>query len=136
MEFNIRTVLLQHALGLDPNQPLFGVNIGQLYTHMGQPGQAERRFIRTIKDFPDYPLGYVELVRLYLTAQKNLAKTIGLAQRAVDLQSSAGNYHLLSWTHTVNGQYPEAIQAIRRALDLAPNNQKYRMHYEHIKNKE
>ena len=135
-QFSRAIAAYQHALGIDPNQPLFSVNIGQLYTHMGQPGQAEHRFIRTIKDFPDYPLGYVELVRLYLTAHKNLAKTIGLAQRAVELQPIAGNYHLLSWTYTVNDQYPQAIQAIQRALALAPNNQKYKLHYEHIKNKE
>jgi tetratricopeptide (TPR) repeat protein len=102
---------------------------------MGQPAQAERMFIQTIEDFPDYALGYVELVRLYLTAQKNLPKTVGLAQRAVDLYPSAGNYHLLSWTHTVNGQYPQAIQAIQKAMALAPNNKKYQMHYEQIKNK-
>ena len=88
-----------------------------------------------VSDFPDYALGYVELARLYLTAQKNLIRTIGLAQRAVDLQPSAGNYHLLSWTHTVNGQYPQALQAIEKAMALAPNNKKYQMHYEQIKNK-
>jgi tetratricopeptide (TPR) repeat protein len=134
-QFSQAIAVYQHAQGIDPNQPLFGVNIGQLYTHLGQPAQAERMFIQTIENFPDYALGYVELVRLYLTAQKNLTKTIGLAQRAVDLQPSAGNYHLLSWTHTVNGQYPQALQAIEKAMALAPNNKKYQIHYEQIKNK-
>jgi tetratricopeptide (TPR) repeat protein len=134
-QFSQALAVYQQAQDIDPNQPLFAANIGQLYAHMGNSAQAERMFIQTIKDFPDYALGYVELTRLYLTAQKNLAKTIGLAQRAVDLQPSAGNYHLLSWTHTVNGQYPQAIQAIQRAMALAPNNKKYQMHYEQIKNK-
>ncbi len=134
-QFSQAIAVYQHAQGIDPNQPLFAVNIGQLYAQMGNPAQAERMFIQTIENFPDYALGYVELVRLYLTAQKNLPRTIGLAQRAVDLQPSAGNYHLLSWTHTVNGQYTQAIQAIEKAMTLAPNNKKYQMHYEQIKNK-
>jgi tetratricopeptide (TPR) repeat protein len=134
-QYSQAIAVYQHAQDIDPNQALFGVNIGQLYTHMGQPAQAERRFTKTIKDFPDYALGYVELVRLYLTAQKNVTKTIGLAQRAVDLQPSAGNYHLLSWTHLVNGQHPQAIQAIQKAMALAPNNKKFQIHYEQIKNK-
>jgi tetratricopeptide (TPR) repeat protein len=134
-QFSEAIAVYKKAQGIDPNQPLFGVNIGQLYTHLGQPAQAERMFIRTIKDFPDYALGYVELVRLYLTAQKNLTKIIGLAQRAVSLQPSDGNYYLLSWTYTVNGQYPKAIETIRKAMELAPGNKKYEMHYEQIKNK-
>jgi tetratricopeptide (TPR) repeat protein len=134
-QYSQALAVYQHARDIEPNQPLFAVNIGQLYTHMGNPAQAERIFIQTIKDFPDYALGYIELVRLYLTAQKNLARTIGLAQRAVELQPSAGNYYLLSWTHTVNEQYPQAIQAIQRAMTLAPNNKKYQMHYEHVKDK-
>ena len=92
-------------------------------------------YMQTVENFPDYALGYVELVRLYLTAQKNLPKTIGLAQRAVALQASAGNYHLLSWTHMGNDQFPQAILAIQKAMALAPNNKKYEMHYEQIKNK-
>jgi tetratricopeptide (TPR) repeat protein len=134
-QYSQAIAVYQHARDIDPNQPLFDVNIGQLYTHMGQPAQAERMFIQTIKDFPDYTLGYVELARLYLTAQKHLERTVGLAQRAVALQPSAGNYHLLSWTHMVNGQYSQALQAIEKAMALAPNNKKYQMHYEQIKNK-
>lgn len=126
----------QHVKTIDPNQPLFAVNTGQLYTHMGQPAQAERIFIQTIRDFPDYALGYVELARLYLSAQKNLKRTIGLAQRAVDLQPSAGNYHLLSWTHMVNQQFPQAMQAVQKAMVLAPNNKKYQMHYEQLKKRQ
>ena len=132
-QYSQAITVYQHAQGIDPNRPLFAVNIGQLYTRMGQPAQAERMFKQTIEGFPDYALGYVELVRLYLTAQKNLARTIGLAQRAVDLQPSAENYHLLSWTHLVNKHYPQAMQAIEKAMALAPNNKKYEVHYEHIK---
>jgi len=134
-EFSQALAVYQHAQGIDPNQPLFAVNMGQLYIHLGQPAQAERMYMQTVENFPDYALGYVELVRLYLTAQKNLPKTIGLAQRAVALQASAGNYHLLSWTHMVNDQFPQAILAIQKAMALAPNNKKYEMHYEQIKNK-
>lgn len=134
-QFSQALAVYQHAQGMDPNQPLFAVNMGQLYIHMGQPAQAERMFIQTAEDFPDDALGYVELARLYLTAQRSLTKTIGLAQRAVALQPSAGNYHLLSWTHMVNDQYPQAIQAAKKAVALAPNNKKYEMHYEQIKNK-
>ena len=135
-QFSQAIAVYRRAQDIDPNQPLFAVNIGQLHAQMGEPAQAERMFIQTIKGFPDYALGYVELTRLYLTAQKNLTRTIGLARRAADLQPSAGNYHLLSWTHTVTGQYPQAIDAIQEAMALAPNNKKYQMHYEQIKNKQ
>ena len=134
-QFARAITVYEKARVVDPNRPLFGVNIGKLYIRMNQPAQAERVFLQMINDFPDYALSYAELSRHYLKAQRNLTKTVGLTARAVALQPSPGNYHLLAWAHDVNGQYGQAIEAIQEAMALAPTNNKYRALYDMLKKK-
>ena len=125
--------VFQKARAIDPSKPLFGVNIGKLYSRMKQPAQAERLFMETISGFSGDPVAYAELTRLYLSARKNLKKTVALAQKAVTLQPSAAHYYLLAVAHQANRQYPSALQAVQEAMVLAPTNANYRMLYEHLK---
>ncbi|MCH8193830.1 MAG: tetratricopeptide repeat protein [Planctomycetes bacterium] len=122
----------QRARRINPDQPMFAANVGRMHTHLRQYGPAEQAFQQIVRGHPNDGLGYVELVRLYLKTRRNLPQTVGLAQRAVALQPIATNYHLLSWAHDVNGHHAEALQAIQKAMALAPNHKNYPKVYEII----
>lgn len=123
----------QRALQLNPHKPMYAVNIGKTYALQHQNSQAEQTFQKIIRENPAYALGYIELARLYLRTQWNLAQALRLTQQAVTLEPSAANYYYLCWACDVNGQYPEALQAIQKALVLAPHNEKYQKLHENIK---
>ena len=122
----------QRARRINPNQAMFAANVGRMHTRLGQYGQAEQAYQQIVREHPKDGLGYVELLRLYLKTQRNLPQTVALARSAVALQPNATNYHLLCWAHDVNGHHAEALQAIQKAMALAPNHVNYTKVYETI----
>ena len=134
-QYSRALAVYQRARRIDPDQPMFAANIGRMHIHLRQYRQAEQIYQRMIRESPNDGLGYVELVRLYLKTQRNLSQTVGLARKAVALQPHATNYHLLCWALDVNGHYPEALQAIQKALALAPHHGTYQKLHEIIMQK-
>ena len=126
----------EEACAIDPNRPLFFVNIGKLFSELGQPARAKQAFEATLRRFPDYGLGYAEFARFCIRTQADPARTVELARRAVDLDPIASNFVLLSWAHDIMGDNPASLAAVERAVELAPDNQGYRIIYERIKEKQ
>ncbi|MCH8216628.1 MAG: tetratricopeptide repeat protein [Planctomycetes bacterium] len=118
--------LYQQAQRVDPNQSMYGVNVGTLYRQLRQYDRAEKAFRQAIDRFPNYSPAYRELVNLNLKTGKHLKETLSLAQRAVQLKGSADHYYTLSKAHHVNGNGRSALSAIQRAVRLDPDNAKYR----------
>ena len=118
--------LYQRARRVDPNQPMYAVNVGTLYRQLGQYEHAEETFKQVIGRFPNYAPGYRELVNLNLKTGRHFKETLPLAQRAVQLKGSADHYYTLSKAHHVNGNGPMALSAIGKAIHLDPDNAKYR----------
>ena len=118
--------LYQQAQRVDPNQSMYGVNVGTLYRQLRQYDRAEKAFRQAIDRFPNYSPAYRELVNLNLKTGKHLKETLSLAQRAVQLKGSADHYYTLSKAHHVNGNGQMALSAIENAIRLDPDDPKYR----------
>jgi len=118
--------LYQQAQRLDPNQPMYGVNVGTLYRQLGQYDRAEETFKQVIGRFPSYSPGYRELVNLNLQTGKHLKETLSLARKAVQLMGSADHYYTLSKVHHFNGNGKMALSAIEKAIRLDKKNAIYR----------
>ena len=96
---------------------------------------AEKSLQKAVEIAPRSARGYGELARLYLYMNKNLTKAKSLAQTAVRLKPDASNYFVLSKAHDKNGDRPSAVSAMRRAVELAPDNMEYRRIYELLQRK-
>ncbi len=118
--------LFRQAQRVDPNQPMYGVNVGTLYRQLGQYDRAEKVFRQAVGRFPSFSPGYRELVNLNLMTGKHLKEALSLAQRAVQLKGSADHYYTLSKAHHVNGNGQMALSAIENAIRLDPDDPKYR----------
>ena len=118
--------LYRQAQHLDPNQPMYAVNIGTLYRQLRRYDLAEKAFRQAIRRFPSYSPGYRELILLNLKTDKNLRETLSLAQRTAQLKGTADNYYTLSKVHHVNGNGHAALSAIEKAIRLDPGDLTYR----------
>jgi tetratricopeptide (TPR) repeat protein len=127
--------VFERARKIDPNNPLFYLNISKIYVVQKRFDQAERILSQTIARFPGNGLAHGEFAQLYLRSGRNAAQALELAQKAVQCQASASHYFLLSWACDVNRDYAGALRAIEKAASLAPKNEKYRMLHETIKQK-
>ena len=94
--------------------------------------EATRLFEKAIQIDPGYGLAYALLANMRVREWKerlgefpgHLDEAYRLAQRSVELAESESTCHsLLAQVHLVRREYDLAMQRIRRALELNPNNQ-------------
>jgi tetratricopeptide (TPR) repeat protein len=118
--------LQYRAAALDPHNAMYHLHCGALSMQMGRLAQAEKAFRQVITLAPDSSRGYSGLAHLYLQANQKLPQARQLAEKAVALEPSAFNHYVLAWARDRNGDRSGAIVSIRRALELEPNNQRFR----------
>lgn len=128
--------LYEELTHIEPGRVNHHINKGICATMLGQLGTAEKAFQEIIRLYPTRAVGYRELARFYLMIGAKPAEALLLMQKAVDMDGSAENFDLLSLACEINKDRQGAIKAIRRALELEPNNEDYKKAYKRIAGQE
>lgn len=118
---------------LEPNNPVCHLNIGVFSARLKQFADAEPAFAKAITLAPESSAGYRSLAQLYLETGTKLPRARDLAQKAVTLEPIAANYFVLSWACDRNADTDSALSAIKKALELEPDNPRYQQMYELIR---
>jgi tetratricopeptide (TPR) repeat protein len=117
---------------LDARNVLCRLALGQLYVRVKGPqgfADAETALKEALTAAPDEANAMRDLARLYLRARVNLPEARTLAERAAALEPSAANLSVLSRACHMNGDRPQALALLKRAVDLEPANEEYRTTY-------
>lgn len=117
---------------IQPDSAVSYLVIGILSAHLKQYNDSEAAFRKLITLVPQKSDGYRELARLYLKTRQNLLLARQLAEKAVALEATSTNYFVLSWACYTNGDFVSALPAIKRAIELDPDNQQYQLLYKQI----
>ena len=117
---------------LQPESSISYLFIGILSAHLKKFDDAEQAFSKMITLDPQGSDGYRELARLYLKTGQKLPQARQLAEKAVSLSSIAANYFVLGWACYANGDTASALPAVKRALELDPDNVQYLRLYQQI----
>jgi tetratricopeptide (TPR) repeat protein len=118
---------------LEPNNPVCHLNIGGFSARLKQFADAETAFTKAIALVPENSAGYRSLAQLYLETGTKLPQARDLVQKAVALEPIAANYFVLSWACDRNADTDSALSAIKKALELDPDNPRYQQMYELIR---
>jgi tetratricopeptide (TPR) repeat protein len=118
---------------LEPGNPLGFLVMGTLAVQLNRFDQAEPALRRAVELAPQAPVGYRELAKLYLKANRNMAQARVCAQKAVALRQTAENYYILSLACIRGGDKRTALAAIQQAVKRAPDNTLYRKLYDQIR---
>jgi tetratricopeptide (TPR) repeat protein len=118
---------------LAPDDSTCPMLIGSLSVRMGRYTRAESAYQKMITLAPKLSVGYHELAKIYLKTRKNLFRARTLAQQAVHLDPTAGNYYVLGLAHYENGDQPSALKALKHALQLDPGNPTYQRTYNQLR---
>jgi tetratricopeptide (TPR) repeat protein len=118
---------------LEPNDPTCHLLIGTLALQLKQGDRAEKAFRRLVALSPNQSVGYRELAHLYLRANMRFSEARKLAQKAVELEPTAGNYFVLGLACQKTDDKQAAQLAMRKAVELAPDNRQYRQMYDLIR---
>ena len=121
---------------IEPEDALIYAEIGLLNVRMGQFDAAEGAFRKIIELAPQRPEGYSWLAQLYLRTNKNFSEAKVLAATTVRLVPTADNYSILGEACDRSGDRAGALSALKRALELDPDSEKYKRIYRQIEQRE
>jgi tetratricopeptide (TPR) repeat protein len=128
--------VLEDLIEIQPNAMSHYLNLGTLNMRLGRFDAAEKAYRKCQEVAKDRPEGYVGLANLYLGNGRNFAEARELAETAVRLQPIASNYFLLGAAHKHNNDLDRARKAVKRAMELDPENPLYPQRYAELEKKE
>lgn len=99
--------------------------LGRLHARLEQVDAAEKEYRKVVELAPNWAEGHRALADLLLRADRHLPEARTLAARAVQLEPSGFHYQLLAGACVKNGDRAGAVAAIRKAIELEPNEPRY-----------
>jgi tetratricopeptide (TPR) repeat protein len=102
------------------------VSAGRLYRAYGDDQAAEDRWLRAAEVDPENADSRIDLVQLFLQANRQIPRAIELAREAIQLRPTPNCYFLLAVACERAGDVRSAAEAIEQALRLEPGNPQYR----------
>ncbi len=123
---------LEHLTRLHPRHADYYQQIGFLQARMKNLRAAEAAFKKMVEIAPDEAAGTRALAKFYLNTKQQASLAHELAVQAVRLEPVAESYFVLAWSRAALGRPEEALDAVKVAIRLDPNNITYRKLYESI----
>jgi tetratricopeptide (TPR) repeat protein len=125
--------MLEELAKLDPQAVRRHLALAQAAMGLKRFGLAESEMREAVRLRPDQSAGWVGLALVLAQSGGNREEAVAAAQKAVDLESSAANYYLLSVALTGAGKRQPAITAIEQALKLESGSEKFREQYDRLR---
>ena len=116
-----------------PDDAKLWVRLGVLYINQQQVSDAITAFTKAITVDENSADAHNNLAWLYATQGEKLARAVELAEHAVALDANASRLDTLAYAYYRHGAYPEAEQAILRAITLEPDNAAYKDRLDEIR---
>ncbi|MFQ5759714.1 MAG: tetratricopeptide repeat protein, partial [Acidiferrobacterales bacterium] len=111
------------------DRPETHANFGGLLVRLQNPKEAEAAYKKAIDIDPNFVPAYVNLADLY-RAQNKDAEAKKLLLEAIKIQPDNGSLrHAYGLLLVRQKRLTDAISALKKAIDLAPNNTRYRYVY-------
>jgi tetratricopeptide (TPR) repeat protein len=117
---------------IDPKNASYHQVAGVALAELKRFDAAEVAIRQAIELAPGHPAGYRSLVEVLLLSNQKLPEAKALAQRAVELSPTAWHYFLLGKACSRNQDHSGALAAVKRAAELAPDNEEIRKAYEKL----
>ncbi|MCP4453419.1 MAG: tetratricopeptide repeat protein [Planctomycetes bacterium] len=123
----------QRAAEADPKRLICVLNVGLIASRLRQFEVAEKAFEKAMALAPGSSAPVRELARLYLQAGKRAPRSLELAKKALALEKHAENYYVMAWACSMNGDAVLSLAALEKAIQLAPDNMRYKQAYDKAK---
>ncbi len=117
---------------IDPQNASYHQVAGVALAEMKRFDAAEVAIRKAIELAPEHPVGYRSLVEVLLLSNRKLPEAKVHAQKAVELAPTAWHYSLLGKACSRNQDHSGALAAMKRATELAPDNENFRKVYEKL----
>lgn len=127
--------MYQELHAMAPDDPGYELGVAQQQMRLDQVAAAEKRLLALCQRLPQWSRPAAALAQLYLHTGRGREETLRWALRALELEPVAAHYYLLGMVHERSGSREQALAALRRAVELEPDNQPCREAYEALRNR-
>ena len=120
---------------LSAGQPTNHLNqffLGRLHARLDHLEAAVNAFRKVQELAPKWAEGYRALADLEVRSNRNLSEALTLARKAAELEPTAPHFYLLAVAGVKNNDRAGALEAIKRAVAMAPGEKRYREILEQI----
>ncbi|RJP30625.1 MAG: tetratricopeptide repeat protein [Candidatus Omnitrophota bacterium] len=125
--------LFGELIVINANDYRYHLGMGMILAAQKEWLEAERCLDKALALQPDAVEAQRTLARVLLLAHRDPIKALQLMRQAVEIEKNAENYNYLSQAYYMNGQLEESLEAMGKALELAPNNPTYRQRFEKLR---
>jgi tetratricopeptide (TPR) repeat protein len=116
-----------------PDNSLNYMFLGRLQGRLEHFEAAERSFQKVQELAPQWAEGYRALAELYLRANRKTDQARVLAGKVIELEPNGPHYYLLAVASLKNNDRPGALEAVKKALALNPDETKYQQLFQQLK---
>jgi cytochrome c-type biogenesis protein CcmH/NrfG len=117
---------------ISPNDPRQWLQLGILRYQAQQFAKAEEAFRRLIQLAPEQPQGYLMLAQILMRPGHDHSEAVSMARKGIEMAPTAPNYHVLGAVYENTGNKEAARKALAKAIQLEPENPKYREAYRRL----
>jgi tetratricopeptide (TPR) repeat protein len=117
---------------IDPDNATYHLNAGLLLAQLKRYDEAEEAMRKAIELTPGSARAYQSLVELLLRRRSKPPETEALAKKLVALEPTAYHYALLGEACSRNLDRAGALEAMKRATELAPDDENIRRAYQRL----
>ncbi len=112
----------EQAAAINPHHAPTYFNMGVIHKSLGNQSKAQECLERAIVLNPAYTKAYSAIASIY-ASQQRINDAIKAAERTVELGENSNRelFFNLGFWHTMQEEYPSAIQYYKKALSLAPH---------------
>jgi len=120
----------------DPKNATYALMEGVLLARLKRFDAAEKAMRIVIELAPKRAVGYRSLVKVLLMRNETLPDAMAIARKVVELEPTAGHYSLLGEACHRNGDRAGALAAMKRAAELAPDNERIQRAYKRLQERQ
>ena len=108
---------------IDPGVADYHLTAGILHARLRHWNTAEEALRKTIELAPEEPDAYRNLVQVLVTANRKLSEAKAVARKLTELEPNAANFFGLGQVCERHGDLVDALAAMQRAAELAPDSE-------------
>ncbi|MCP4452614.1 MAG: tetratricopeptide repeat protein [Planctomycetes bacterium] len=125
--------IYERIIEIQPDQGVAHFFIGHIHEKLAHRDAAERAYRNVIEVTPNRPEGYQALARFLLETDSNAPQARAMAHKAISLNPVAANYYLLARICERLNAREDALTAVARAIELAPDHMEYHQYHQKIR---
>lgn len=135
-EYKLAENCFREVLKINPESITALVAIAYVFEKTGRYDQSIIYLKKAMEIDPENPRVLNALAYIYAEREINISEAVRLARKAISKQPDSPEIlDTLAWVYFKKGEYIQALNEIKKAIKLLPNNEEIQKHYQEILSK-